>query len=695
MMTPSNRPLARYPEKPALPSKAPSEAPLPRDDLIRAAIENAPDAIVITEAAPLSGDGPAVIFANDAYLCLTGQTREEVLGTTASFSQSDHLDETMRASILDALRKGEACRFEMLRLRRDQRSLWVDVAVFPIPDETGAITHIAAFERDISDQKQLVHTLRQAQATAEAATQAKGEFLATMSHEIRTPLTAIIGMTRILAESGLNPVQKRQAITAARSAEALLHLINDILDFSRMDAGALELESVAFDVSDLVGDIVELFAIEAKAKGLSCIARYGPDIPRRIEADPGRLRQILYNLVGNAIKFTATGQVTVCVDCDEARTTEAPEHTGKAMLVFRVSDTGIGIPAEKQAGIFERFSQADTSIARKYGGSGLGLAISQRLAAMMGGDITLESEEGKGSTFTLRVPVMIAGPASGYGKTAGEALNDGTVEPRLDGLRLLLAEDNPVNADIFCHLVEGYGCRVRVTGNGRHALDIAQQEPFDLIIMDCQMPEMDGYEAARRLSDLMAQGEITEVPIIAFTARAMAGDRERCLAAGMSDYLPKPIVPQTLRAVLLKWAPARVRQTPSASSQASFQAMSETPALIDEVAFEACREMLGKAFTTVIARFLETSAGYLEAIATGVEQENPSAIAKAAHPLKSAAAQLGLARIAVSAGAIERLTRETAWDDLDTEALRREVDILDTAGKACRERLLPYAEAAA
>ncbi|MEO5354367.1 MAG: ATP-binding protein [Magnetococcus sp. XQGC-1] len=484
--------------------------------------------------------------------CLCGQV---ALSREVTFAR--HLDEVHHQSDATLHNHGHYS----IPILFDDRLLGVIMAYVPpdhcsIEEEEKFLVTIAHTLAGVIERKQGEEKLREAKEAAELASRYKSEFLATISHEIRTPLNGIMGMAALLMEKRLSSKKFFYVEMIHKSGENLLNIINDVLDLSKIESGHLDLEENPFSLREIRNELRDLFGELASKKGLHLRTRIATDVPQVVRGDLHRIRQILVNLLSNAIKFTEQGEVSLRMTA-----TRTEENPGVSWIEFQVEDTGIGIPPDIAARLFQPFTQGDASTTRRYGGSGLGLAICRRLAERMHGQITLSSQEGKGSLFTFRVPLQQS-TALQESLPLAEKKELVNFSPRT---RLLVAEDNLVNQRLFQILLKSFGIQVTTAENGSLALRLLQEERYDLVLMDCHMPEMDGISACRALRNFEESNRLPRTPVVAVTANAMPGERERCLEAGMDDFLTKPLTKSDLHALLLRHiSPEKVKRTPTA-----------------------------------------------------------------------------------------------------------------------------------
>ncbi|HUP95870.1 MAG TPA: response regulator, partial [Burkholderiales bacterium] len=735
----------------------------------RSLIEHASDAVLVLDS------NLSVRYASPSVQRVLGFPPDDVIGKSpVSFVSESDADAMRQALEETAANPGVGAAFEF-RCAGEGAPKYLEATVANMLDNP-AVEGIVVNMRDVTERRHAEELTRE-KIRAEQASQLKSQFLANMSHEIRTPMNGILGMAELLLATDLAERPRRFAETIHNSGEALLAIINDILDFSKIEAGKLELEKIAFDVHELAQEVAELFAERAYSKGLELACQVHADVPRRINGDPGRLRQVLTNLVSNAVKFTEKGEILIKVELAP----DAPAGADACGLRLSVIDTGIGLSPEQVGTLFQSFTQADSSTTRKYGGTGLGLAISKQLIELMGGTIGVHSTPGQGSCFYFTFPASVANDATAevpqrdelaglrvlivednatnrtilHNQVMSWGVSNGSAEngvraldmlraaahggapyeiaiidmkmPGMNGLelaraikadptiagvrlimlssaisaqelaatreagivshlskpvrnadlrravaeaaglapqstpsaavakrptidaRVLLAEDNVVNREVAVAMLRSMGCEVEVAHNGREAFAAVGVDRFDVILMDCQMPEMDGFEATRALRAAEDPAR-PRVPIVALTANAMEGDRERCLAAGMDDYLAKPFRHEELLEILAKWV--QPRAWPAVEVK-----VVRPGAAIDAKALDNIRALQSpgapRLLDRIISLYLAEAPQLLQAMRNAIGAADAKALEQAAHQLKSSSANLGALALAELCKAVE------------------------------------------
>lgn len=495
------------------------------------AVEQSPASVVITDALGL------IEYVNPKFSQITGYSVQDVIGQNPRILKSGETPDQEYRQLWETITAGGEWRGVFHNKKKNGKLYWESASISPIKDASGRITHFVAVKEDITALREVQESLRIAKEAADAASRAKSDFLASMSHEIRTPMNAIIGMADLLWETEMTE-QQRQYVRIFKSAgENLLDLINDILDISRVESGRLILEKKDFHIREAIEKACEVMTAKANAKGIALVCRISEDIPEKLRGDQMRLKQVILNLVGNAVKFTDRGEVTL----EAKQRAVLPQEEDRAPSVgvdFCVRDTGIGIPQDKHEEIFERFVQVDASVTRTHGGSGLGLTIARRLVEMMGGNIRLESEPGRGSVFHFTVFLQ---PAQNARK---EPAKIDSVDEQKKGrfLKILLVDDSEDNRLLIQAYLKAIHCEIDIAENGATALEKVKNKQYDLILMDMQMPVMDGYTATAEIRRWEREtGGAQRMPIIALTAYALKKEIEKSISAGCDAHLTKPI----------------------------------------------------------------------------------------------------------------------------------------------------------
>ncbi|WP_377810658.1 ATP-binding protein [Azospirillum sp. A29] len=662
--------------------------------MLAAVVETSGAGIVVADAT--RPDHP-IVYCNRAFLDMIGYEAGEVIGRNGDFLQGRDTDPDTAAAIRAAMAAARPLSVDVLNYRKDGSAFWNALTLRPVPEaggvSDGRARWIAGSCADVTQSRRSQEELHAAEdqltrlaaetfalaekldgaredaeaarIAAENASSAKSRFLAMMSHELRTPMTAVIGMGDLLMGTGLNDQQKAFVKTLRSSADTLMTILNDVLDFSKIEAGQLTLEEIDFSLPRLVEDVVQLFLVRAAAKGLSLSASIADDTPRHIRGDPTRLRQVLFNLVSNAIKFTDRGAIEIAVwspDPPADPPAGAAPADAPVILRFEVEDNGIGMTPEQRARLFDAFVQADVSTSRKYGGTGLGLAICKRLVEAMGGEITVASTPGRGSTFRFSILSRLAEapPVGELGARPALTAAAETPEATRVPLRLLLAEDNDINRMLVVAMMSRIGHRIDAVTDGRAALDALAAADYDALILDMEMPVLDGRSTARAIRRM--DGPVARIPIVGLSADALPEHRDGHLAAGLDAYLTKPIDWDQLNAVLVDLAtrPQEGRVVPVPSRPAAEGSHFSALPLVDRVKLAELRLALGgEALDGMLQLLPETALRELTAIRSALQAGRPKELKQAAHTLAGLAANFGTPRMAAIARAINDSSTDT------------------------------------
>lgn len=606
-------------------------------------------------------------YISPSVRAVLGFSADELIGGR----RFERTPDSPQGSAHERAMKGEGpITFQAKYFNKQGRGIWLESTVNPVRDPaTNEVVEVLMISRDISRRKEIEARLQEAKEAAEHASRLKSEFVATISHEIRTPMNGVIGMTALLAGTSLSDEQQRYVEGIGASARSLMLIINDILDLSKLDAEKVDLETLVFRPRRVVEDCLAALAAEAEQKGIALVADLDPDCDRAVRGDPTRVLQVLTNLAANGVKFTDHGGVTVTARC-------AVGETERMTIRFTVTDTGIGIEPDVQAMIFDKFRQADGSITRRFGGTGLGLTIAKRLVELMGGTIGVDSVPGHGSSFWYVLELPLAAPEE------AETPSRPPVAIRLSrssrsrpGARILLVEDNAVNRFLVDSLLSKAGYKVDCSADGVRAIEAARNATYDLVLMDAQMPQMDGMQATRCLRDL--GGHYADIPVIAITANAMPGARELYLAAGMNDYVAKPIDPEQFLATIADWLDRDTAGQQPVTMPAPSADDDAPPLLVPDKLAELHAVLPEQNVRDLVTAYLASTAALHAGIVAAAAAADLAELARNAHDLRSTSAQLGAARLADLAGRLERVALQD--DAAAAAAFLDELDAMITA----------------
>ena len=665
-----------------------------------------------TDSAVVVTDATGVVeWVNPAFTRITGYSPEEVIGQRpGDLLQGPQTDQAVTEMMREKVAAGEGFECELANYHKNGTLYWLALEVRPVHDASGKLTQFVALERDITEQKKAAEELADALDAAEAANRAKSDFLANISHEIRTPLGAVIGFSELMLEDfqkeaagdAASPQRLAErtawAETVRGSGKHLLALISDVLDLSKIEAGKMEFETIQCSPHRLLGEVVSVMRVPASAKELDLSLSYFSPVPETIETDPTRLRQVVFNLVNKAVKFTERGNVRLLAGFDESG--------AEPQLVIHVADTGIGMNDSAMGRLFDPFTQADTSVTRRFGGTGLGLCISKYITEQLGGGVSVKSEVGVGSTFTVRVSVGNIEGVNRISELAGEAASDvpvanpiapehfpviqsAKINGPLTGRTVLVVDDGVTNRQLIGLLLRREGVHVvEATDGGKAVAMIADGLEPDVVLMDMQMPVLDGYSATRLLRERGCT-----IPIVALTAHAMSGDRDRCLSAGCDNYLTKPINRDDLLATVMH---PRKEEIALALSEPSYHAEPETKPEAAEETLTSSLPMDDADFAQIAAEFVDRAAERLPELFAAAEAADAAELASLAHWLRGVSGSAGYGKIQAAAEHLEQQALRAKQDDelaAVLDGVRGQLESLSGLVQAAR-RGLPRSNAA-